>query len=169
MILSALATGAATLQTPTLTLPGTLDKMPIIGYGTWLSKKGEVYEGTKSALKLGYRHIDEAWVYMNEQEVGRAITEALADGTVASRDELWVTSKLWQCHHRPELVKEGCLDSMKKLGDHQKHLLAEVLGQEVATAGAPLLGAGQGGVDHHQRDGDPHLVDRRVLLSCGLR
>ena len=116
MFFPALATGAAALQTPTLTLPGTLDKMPIIGYGTWLSKKGEVYEGTKSALKLGYRHIDEAWVYMNEQEVGRAITEALADGTVASRDELWVTSKLWQCHHRPELVKEGCLDSMKKLG-----------------------------------------------------
>lgn len=116
MILSALFACAAALQTPTLTLPGTLDNMPIVGYGTWLSKKGEVYEGTKKALQLGYRHIDEAWVYMNEQEVGRAITEALADGTVTSRNELWITSKLWQCHHRPELVREGCVDSLTKLG-----------------------------------------------------
>ena len=113
---AALFASATALQIPTLTLPGTLDKMPIIGYGTWLSAEGEVYEGTKAALRHGYRHIDEAWVYMNEAEVGRALTEALADGTVASRAELWVTSKLWQCHHRPDLVREGCLESMAKLG-----------------------------------------------------
>ncbi len=90
--------------------------MPIIGYGTWLSKPGEVYEGTKAALAHGYKHIDEAWIYENEDEVGRAITESLADGTVASRDDLWITTKLWQCHHRPTLVREGCLESMNKLG-----------------------------------------------------
>ena len=112
----ALFSFATALQVPTLTLPGTLDKMPMIGYGTWLSAEGEVYEGTKAALRHGYRHIDEAWVYMNEEDVGRALNEALADGTVASRTELWVTSKLWQCHHRPELVREGCLESMTKLG-----------------------------------------------------
>lgn len=61
-----LATGASALQTPTLALPGTGDLMPAIGYGTWLSKKGEVYAGTKAAIASGYRHIDEAWVYMNE-------------------------------------------------------------------------------------------------------
>ena len=115
-VVAALFSFATALQVPTLTLPGTLDKMPMIGYGTWLSAEGEVYEGTKAALRQGYRHIDEAWVYMNEAEVGRALNEALADGTVASRAELWVTSKLWQCHHRPELVREGCLESMTKLG-----------------------------------------------------
>lgn len=92
-----------TVATPTLTLPGTGDAMPQIGYGTWLSRKGEVYEGTKAALTSGYRHIDEAWVYMNEAEVGKAIKEALEDGTLASREELWLTSKLWNNFHRPEV------------------------------------------------------------------
>ena len=65
-VVAALFSFATALQVPTLTLPGTLDKMPMIGYGTWLSAEGEVYEGTKAALRHGYRHIDEAWVYMNE-------------------------------------------------------------------------------------------------------
>ena len=109
----------AALRTPTLTMPTTMDKMPQVGYGTWLSGPGEVYRGTKAALELGYRHIDEAYVYMNEEEVGNALAEVLQDGTLASRDEVWITSKLWQCHHRPELVREGCLESMKKLGVEQ--------------------------------------------------
>jgi alcohol dehydrogenase (NADP+) len=115
-MLVALANVAAVgaLQVPTLALPN--GNMPAIGYGTWLSLKGEVYEGTKAALKSGYRHVDEAWVYQNEEEVGKAISECLADKTVANRDELWVTSKLWQNFHRPELVKEGCMESMAKLG-----------------------------------------------------
>jgi len=104
------------LQTPTLTLPGTLDQMPIVGYGTWLAAAGDVYQGTKAAIAQGYRHIDEAWIYENEREVGQAIKEALAEGTIKSRDDLWITSKLWQCYHRPELVREGCLDSMAQLG-----------------------------------------------------
>ena len=120
-VVAALFSFATALQVPTLTLPGTLDKMPMIGYGTWLSAEGEVYEGTKAALRHGYRHIDEAWVYMNEDEVGRAISEALAEG-VCTRDELWVTTKLWQCHHRPEQVREGCVDSMTKLGVEQLDL-----------------------------------------------
>lgn len=111
-----LAAAAAAVKVPTLTLPGTLDKIPQIGYGTWLSASGEVYEGTRNALKHGYRHVDEAWVYMNEEEVGKAIVDSLADGIIASRNDLWITSKLWQCHHRPDLVREGCLDSMSKLG-----------------------------------------------------
>ena len=90
--------------------------MPAIGYGTWLSKRGEVYEGTKAALSSGYRHVDEAWVYMNEAEVGKAVSEALADGTLSSREELFVTSKLWHNFHRPELVREGALESLEKLG-----------------------------------------------------
>ena len=111
-----LAASFGALQVPKLVLPGTLHEMPAIGYGTWLSADGEVYEGTKAALSLGYRHIDEAWVYGNEAEVGKALAEAIQDGILASRDDVWITSKLWQNFHRPELVREGCLDSMKKLG-----------------------------------------------------
>ena len=120
-MLTLAAVAGTTLTVPTLKLPGTLDQMPQIGYGTWLSEAGEVYQGTKAALACGYRHIDEAWVYMNEDEVGKAISEALAEG-VCTREELWVTTKLWQCHHRPELVREGCVDSMTKLGVEQLDL-----------------------------------------------
>ena len=70
-MLTLAAVAGTTLTVPTLKLPGTLDQMPQIGYGTWLSEAGEVYQGTKAALACGYRHIDEAWVYMNEDEVGR--------------------------------------------------------------------------------------------------
>ena len=76
-----------------VTLPGTGDKMPQVGYGTWLSAPGEVYTATKVAIEEGYTHIDEAWCYQNEDEVGRAIKEKVADGAVARKD-LWVTSKV---------------------------------------------------------------------------
>jgi len=116
MCSAAAAPPALPFDQPVLKLAGTGDLMPAIGYGTWLSKSGEVYEGVKYAIDKGYRHIDEAWVYMNEEEVGRAVAEKLADGTIADRAELWVTSKLWNNWHRPELVKEGCMESLSKLG-----------------------------------------------------
>jgi len=89
--------------------------MPQIGFGTWLAPRGRIYESTKVALDLGYRHIDEAWCYQNEAEVGKACAEKIRDGTI-TRDALWMTTKLWNNFHRPELVREGCLDSMTKLG-----------------------------------------------------
>lgn len=107
---------------PTLKLAGTGDEMPVVGYGTWLSEPGQVYTGTKHAIKSGYRHIDEAWIYSNETEVGKAIKECLEEGVLKSRSELWVTSKLWNCFHRPELVREACLESLGKLGLKQLDL-----------------------------------------------
>jgi len=103
-------------------LAGTGDEMPIVGYGTWLSEPGQVYAGTKHAIKAGYRHIDEAWIYGNEAEVGRAIKECIADGTLKSRQDIWVTSKLWNNFHRPELVRQACIESLTKLGLDQLDL-----------------------------------------------
>jgi len=77
-----------------------------LGLGTWLSEEGQVYKAVKSALRQGYRHIDEAWIYDNEEEVGQAIKETLNEGVV-KREDLFVTSKLWNCFHRPELVRQG--------------------------------------------------------------
>ncbi|WP_200978494.1 aldo/keto reductase [Echinicola sp. 20G] len=79
------------------------DKMPIIGLGTWQSKPGEVYEAVLEAIKIGYRHFDCAYIYKNEKEIGDAFEKAFAEGLV-SREELWITSKLWNDSHKPEHV-----------------------------------------------------------------
>ena len=68
--------------TPSLALPS-------VGLGLWKSKPGEVHDAVKEALRLGYRLLDGAAAYGNEEEVGGAVAEALSEGIVR-REELWV-------------------------------------------------------------------------------
>ena len=56
--------------------------MPQIGYGTWLAKPGEVGEAVKKAIKCGYRHIDCAFIYGNQREIGAALREVMREGIV---------------------------------------------------------------------------------------
>lgn len=87
--------------------------IPAIGLGTWQSKPGEVRDAVYYALKSGYRHIDAAYVYGNENEVGAGIRAALDDNTVARKD-IFVTSKVWCTFHR---TPAKCLSqSLEKLG-----------------------------------------------------
>ena len=79
------------------------DIMPALGLGTWKSSTGEVFKAVKTAIKIGYRHIDCAPVYGNEKEIGMAIAECISEGLI-TREELWVTSKLWNSSHRKEQV-----------------------------------------------------------------
>ncbi|KAI3382603.1 hypothetical protein SNEBB_002270 [Seison nebaliae] len=77
--------------------------MPLIGLGTWLSKTNEVGKAIKLALRHGYRHIDCAWVYGNEKEVGTAIKEAIDESrSHLHRRQLFITSKLWNIFHDPK-------------------------------------------------------------------
>jgi len=92
----------------TLSFPNN-DQMPILGLGTWKSAKGEVYTAVKEAIKMGYRHIDCAAIYMNEKEIGKAINECLNEGLV-KREELWITSKLWNNSHG----KDNVIPALKK-------------------------------------------------------
>jgi alcohol dehydrogenase (NADP+) len=90
------------------------DEMPIVGLGTWKSAPGEVYDAVRTALDAGYRHVDCAPIYGNEPEVGRALDETFADGDV-SRDDVWVTSKLWNDAHAPEDVQPALESTLEDL------------------------------------------------------
>lgn len=80
-----------------------------IGLGTWKSDPGEVGAAVKAALRVGYRHIDCAAIYGNEKEVGAALAEAMAEHGI-SRDELWITSKLWNNSH----IREDVIPALKQ-------------------------------------------------------
>jgi len=85
------------------------DKIPLMGLGTWKSAPGEVYGAVREAIKVGYKHIDCAFIYENEAEIGLAIKDAISDGEV-KRDELWITSKLWNNSHG----KDNVIPALKK-------------------------------------------------------
>ena len=90
------------------------DKMPILGLGTWLSKGNEVYDAVIEAIRIGYRHIDCAYIYRNEKEIGRALQDAMIAGLV-KREELFITSKLWNSDHTPERVELAVRKSLRDL------------------------------------------------------
>jgi 2,5-diketo-D-gluconate reductase A len=75
-------------ENPTVTIaPGV--EMPLVGLGTWQANGGEAYDAVRRALELGYRHIDTATMYANEQEVGRAVRDS-----GVPRDQIFITTKL---------------------------------------------------------------------------
>ncbi len=90
------------------------DELDAIGLGTWKSEPGEVYQAIRDAIQIGYRHIDCAWIYQNEAEIGQALKDAISAGDV-TRKELWITSKLWNTFHAPEDVEEGLKQSLDAL------------------------------------------------------
>ena len=90
------------------------DKIPALGLGTWKSKEGELYKAITEAIEIGYRHFDCAAIYGNEAEVGRALRHAMDEGRV-KRDQLWITSKLWNTMHKPEDVRPALQNTLADL------------------------------------------------------
>lgn len=88
-----------------------MQKMPNIGYGTWNRPEQAAYDGTLAALEVGYRHIDGAEGYENEEFVGRAIS----DFGIA-RDDLWVTTKVAPESFGPGQIRPHVEASLDKLG-----------------------------------------------------
>lgn len=90
------------------------NKIPQIGLGTWLSKPGEVANAVEVAVKNGYRHLDLAKIYQNQEEIGTALKKVIP--SVVKREELFITSKLWNNAHRPENVQAAYEETLQELG-----------------------------------------------------
>ena len=85
-------------------------EMPVLGLGTWQLTGRKCKEAVKKALELGYRHIDTAWIYDNQEEVGNAIKES-----GIKREKLFITSKVWTDNLRYEDVLEQCKETLNQL------------------------------------------------------
>ncbi|KAK0615251.1 aldo/keto reductase [Bombardia bombarda] len=85
--------------------------IPPLGLGTWLSNRDEVAHAVEYALKSGYDHIDAAYIYRNEAQTGRGIAASRLP-----RSALWITSKLWNTHHRPAEATAAIQKSLADLG-----------------------------------------------------
>ena len=87
-------------------------KIPAIGLGTWLATDG-VAQAVIEAINIGYRHIDCAAIYKNESIIGTALQTVFQ--STLPREDLWLTSKLWNSCHKPEDVRPACLQTLKDL------------------------------------------------------
>jgi 2,5-diketo-D-gluconate reductase B len=92
--------------------------MPRIGFGTWQISDGDAERDVRDALEVGYRHIDTARAYGNENGVGRAIA---ASGL--PREEIWLTTKIWPDDHAPVRLTAAAADSLRQLGTDYVDLL----------------------------------------------
>ncbi|KAE8445817.1 Glycerol 2-dehydrogenase (NADP(+)) [Mollisiaceae sp. DMI_Dod_QoI] len=101
---------------PILTLNNGL-QMPALGFGTFANEgsKGETHKAVVHALNAGYRHLDCAWFYQNEEEVGSGIREFLSQNPSVKREDIFITTKVWNHLHEPEDVEWSLKDSLKKL------------------------------------------------------
>jgi alcohol dehydrogenase (NADP+) len=89
--------------------------IPVLGFGTLIPDPAVTISATRSALEAGFRHFDCAERYQNEREVGDALQAGLAAGGIA-REDIFVTTKVWNTNHRPERVEpafEASLDKLK--------------------------------------------------------
>ncbi|XP_026453218.1 non-functional NADPH-dependent codeinone reductase 2-like [Papaver somniferum] len=92
--------------------------MPVLGMGTAaypLVESEEVKLAILNAIKNGYRHLDTAALYQSEESLGEAVSEAIQIGLTKSRDELFITSKLWSCDAHPDRVVPALQNSLRKL------------------------------------------------------
>lgn len=89
-------------------------QIPSVGLGMWKIPKPKCPTVVREAIGMGYRHLDCACDYGNESEVGEGLASAIADGIV-SRDDVWVTSKLWNTYHRPDHVRPAVERTLQDL------------------------------------------------------
>jgi 2,5-diketo-D-gluconate reductase B len=155
-------------------------RVPALGFGTWQLTGEQCVRGVRTALDVGYRHIDTAQAYENEADVGRAIAESSVP-----REELFVTTKVWMSNFAGPRLKSSVDESLRKLRmDHVDLLLmhwpskdvplAETLGalQEVQAVGKTrAIGVSnfpvalmREAVERHRADIACNQIEYHVLL-----
>ena len=106
---------SSNLQTTRIPLNNGVGHIPAVGFGTLIPDAAATISATRDALEAGFRHFDCAERYRNESEVGEALQAGSAPGGIA-REDIFVTTKLWNSNHRPERVEpafEASLDRLK--------------------------------------------------------
>lgn len=98
---------------PSITVDGL--SIPLLGFGTWELSSEDARRMVAEALRIGYRHIDTAWIYKNEAEVGAGIRDAIEAGHV-SRDDIWLTTKIWVAHFEHDALLAQAKESATSLG-----------------------------------------------------
>jgi D-xylose reductase len=101
------------MSVPTLPLASG-DRMPAIGLGLWKLEREQAARTVSDAVSCGYRHLDSACDYGNEAEVGNGLKQVLQSG-LCRREELWVTSKLWNTYHAAEHVRPALERTLRDL------------------------------------------------------
>lgn len=90
------------------------NKMPLVGLGTWKAAPHQVGDAVRFAIATaGYKHVDCASIYANEKEIGEVFKEVI--GPSIQREELFVTSKLWNTEHRKDQVEKACRQTLSDL------------------------------------------------------
>ncbi|CAN7247964.1 aldo/keto reductase [Brevundimonas sp. LjRoot202] len=98
---------------PAITVDG--HAIPLLGFGTWMLEPDDARRMVAEALRIGYRHIDTAWIYRNEAAVGDGIRDAIEAGHVV-RDDIWLTTKIWVDHFHRDALLEQAGESAASLG-----------------------------------------------------
>lgn len=98
---------------PAITLDG--HAIPLLGFGTWMLEPDDARRMVAEALRIGYRHIDTAWIYRNESAVGDGIRDAIEAGHVA-REDVWLTTKIWVAHFERDALLNQAKESADSLG-----------------------------------------------------
>jgi diketogulonate reductase-like aldo/keto reductase len=98
---------------PAITVDG--HAIPLLGFGTWQLTPEDARRMVADALRIGYRHIDTAWIYHNEAAVGDGIRDAIEAGHVA-REDIWLTTKIWVAHFEHDALLKQARESAASLG-----------------------------------------------------
>jgi D-xylose reductase len=138
------------------------DHMPAIGLGLWKVDPAQAPTLVQAAIRAGYRHLDSACDYGNEEAVGAGIGAAIAAGD-CRREDLWVTSKLWNTYHEPEHVLPAALRSLADLG--LDYLDLYLVHFPIALAFVPFEVRYPPGWFHDQEAADPRMKPIAVPLA----